>query len=79
MLLKALLLIVWIKLLLPVQRIKIFYYWWWRNYIRHPFADKIELTLVHHTFEADAFFPVIKEEEWVLQQSELQLRRQASI
>jgi dihydrofolate reductase len=38
-----------------------------------------ELTLVHHTFEADAFFPVIKEEEWVLQQSELQLRRQASI
>jgi dihydrofolate reductase len=46
-------------------KIKIFYYWWWRNYIRHPFADKIELTLVHHTFEADAFFPVIKEEEWV--------------
>jgi dihydrofolate reductase len=48
-------------------------------HIRHPFADKIELTLVHHTFEADAFFPIIKEEEWVLQQSELQLRRQASI
>jgi dihydrofolate reductase len=39
-----------------------------------PFADKIELTLVHHTFEADAFFPIIKEEEWVLQQSELQLK-----
>jgi dihydrofolate reductase len=29
---------------------------------------------VHHTFEADAFFPIIKEEEWVLQQSELQLK-----
>jgi hypothetical protein len=28
---------------------------------------------VHHTFEADAFFPIIKE-EWVLQQSELQLK-----
>jgi len=36
------------------------------------FADKIELTLVHHTFEADAFFPTIDEEEWVLNQSEFQ-------
>jgi dihydrofolate reductase len=39
-----------------------------------PFTDKIELTLVHHTFEADAFFPIIKEEEWVLQQSELHVK-----
>jgi dihydrofolate reductase len=38
------------------------------------FAEKIELTLVHHSFEADAFFPVIKEEEWELTQSELQLK-----
>jgi dihydrofolate reductase len=38
------------------------------------FAEKIELTLVHHSFEADAFFPVIKEEEWKLTQSELQLK-----
>ena len=38
------------------------------------FADKIELTLVHHSFEADAFFPVIKEEDWRLDQSELQLK-----
>ena len=39
-----------------------------------PFADKIELTVVHHFFEADAFFPVIKEEDWRLEQSELQVK-----
>lgn len=39
-----------------------------------PFAHKIELTLVHHTFEADAFFPIINEGDWFLQQSELQLK-----
>ena len=37
-----------------------------------PFSDKIELTLVHHTFEADAFFPVINNEEWQLINSEPQ-------
>lgn len=31
-----------------------------------PFADKIELTRVHHAFEADAFFPDFKHEEWKL-------------
>ena len=31
-----------------------------------PYADKIELTRVHHSFEADAFFPKLKEEEWEL-------------
>lgn len=31
-----------------------------------PYADKIELTRVHHSFEADAFFPKLKEEEWKL-------------
>ena len=31
-----------------------------------PFADKIELTRVHHTFEADAFFPEINPAEWEL-------------
>jgi len=30
------------------------------------FADKIELTLVHDTFEADAFFPEINPAEWNL-------------
>lgn len=39
-----------------------------------PFTEKIELTLVHYAFEADAFFPVIKEEEWILKQSELHLK-----
>ncbi|HLF51591.1 dihydrofolate reductase [Flavobacterium sp.] len=31
-----------------------------------PFADKIELTRVHDTFEADAFFPEINIGEWDL-------------
>lgn len=29
-----------------------------------PFADKIELTRVHESFDADAFFPEINLEEW---------------
>ena len=35
------------------------------------YADKIELTRVHGTFEADAFFPEINGEEWKLDKSEL--------
>ena len=35
-----------------------------------PFTDKIELTRVHHTFEADAYFPEINEKEWKLEKSE---------
>lgn len=31
-----------------------------------PFANKIELTRVHESFEADAFFPEINSEEWDL-------------
>lgn len=31
-----------------------------------PFADKIELTRVHQSFEADAFFPEINPAEWTL-------------
>ena len=31
-----------------------------------PFADKIELTRVHGSFEADAFFPEIDENQWTL-------------
>lgn len=31
-----------------------------------PEADKIELTRVHGTFEADAFFPEIDEDHWKL-------------
>lgn len=34
-----------------------------------PEADKIELTRVHATFEADAFFPEIDEENWTLTNS----------
>ena len=37
-----------------------------------PFSDKIELTLVHHNFEADAFFPEINLEEWEILHSEFQ-------
>ncbi len=36
------------------------------------FSDKIELTLVHHNFEADAFFPEINLEEWEIINSQLQ-------
>lgn len=31
-----------------------------------PFADKIELTRVHATFEGDAFFPKIDKSKWEL-------------
>ena len=34
-----------------------------------PKADKIELTRVHATFEADAFFPKFEEENWELTNS----------
>jgi len=37
-----------------------------------PFSDKIELTLVHHNFEADVFFPEINLEEWEIINSEFQ-------
>lgn len=29
-----------------------------------PFADKLEITRVHHNFEGDAYFPEINDEEW---------------
>lgn len=35
-----------------------------------PFADIIEITKVHGDFEADAFFPEINENEWLLVESE---------
>ncbi|NEV93832.1 dihydrofolate reductase [Psychroflexus sp. YR1-1] len=35
-----------------------------------PYADKIELTRVHDTFDADAYFPEIDESKWKLIQSE---------
>ncbi|MBL0735801.1 dihydrofolate reductase [Flavobacterium sp. GN10] len=35
-----------------------------------PFTDIIELTKVHHSFEADAFFPKINKSEWILVESE---------
>jgi dihydrofolate reductase len=36
------------------------------------FSDKIELTLVHHNFEADAFFPEIELKDWEITNSEFQ-------
>ena len=35
-----------------------------------PYADSLELTRVHHSFEADAFFPEVNPEEWELTHSE---------
>ncbi|WDF63942.1 dihydrofolate reductase [Flavobacterium sp. KACC 22763] len=35
-----------------------------------PFTDIIELTKVHHSFDADAFFPKINKSEWVLVEAE---------
>ena len=35
-----------------------------------PFSDKIELTRVHSTFDADAYFPEINLSEWALRSSE---------
>jgi dihydrofolate reductase len=35
-----------------------------------PFTDKIEITRVHHTFEGDAHFPEIDEDEWQIVVSE---------
>jgi dihydrofolate reductase len=29
-----------------------------------PYADKLEITRVHHSFEADAFFPEINPDDW---------------
>lgn len=37
-----------------------------------PFSDKIELTRVHHTFDADAFFPEINPDEWEMTQAKFQ-------
>ncbi|MCG9794148.1 dihydrofolate reductase [Flavobacterium algicola] len=39
-----------------------------------PFADILEVTRVHHSFEADAFFPEISLEEWDLSKSEPQYK-----
>lgn len=29
-----------------------------------PFADQLEITRVHHSFDADAFFPEINQNQW---------------
>lgn len=34
-----------------------------------PYTDKIELTRIHHSFEADTFFPEIEENVWKLNAS----------
>ena len=33
-----------------------------------PFAHTIYLTRIQHTFEADAFFPAIDENKWLLEE-----------
>jgi dihydrofolate reductase len=35
-----------------------------------PFADKLEITKVHYSFDADAFFPEINPNDWTEIQSE---------
>lgn len=37
-----------------------------------PFSDKIEITKVHHNFEADTFFPEINPSDWKIIHSEFQ-------
>lgn len=37
-----------------------------------PFADQLDLTRVHHEFEADAFFPEIDVNKWKLTSAEKQ-------
>jgi len=39
-----------------------------------PYSDKIELTVVHHVFDADAFFPEINPEDWQLTQTDFQTK-----
>lgn len=39
-----------------------------------PFADKLEITKVHHEFDADAYFPSINPEDWELTSSDLQAK-----
>ena len=39
-----------------------------------PYADVIELTRVHHSFEADAFFPEIEDKDWELVREEIHPR-----
>ncbi|KLT71539.1 dihydrofolate reductase [Flavobacterium sp. ABG] len=39
-----------------------------------PFADVLEITRVHHSFEADTFFPDINKDEWLLVESETNLK-----
>jgi dihydrofolate reductase len=35
-----------------------------------PYADKLEITRIHHSFEADAFFPEINPDHWLEIQTE---------
>lgn len=35
-----------------------------------PYSDKIEITRVHESFEADAYFPEINDDEWKIESSE---------
>ncbi|MFH7012066.1 dihydrofolate reductase [Flavobacterium sp. FlaQc-52] len=39
-----------------------------------PFADVLEITRVHHSFEADTFFPDINKDEWLLVESETNIK-----
>lgn len=38
------------------------------------YSDKIELTVVHHVFEADAFFPEINPDDWQLIHTDFQTK-----
>jgi dihydrofolate reductase len=43
-------------------------------YLGLPFTDKIEITRVHDSFDADAFFPEINLEEWEKTISEFNIK-----
>jgi hypothetical protein len=41
------------------QRSRHVYHWWWLIYtLGLPYADKLDITRVHHSFEADTYFQI---------------------
>ncbi len=46
----------------------ILHHWRWRRFTRNPyhFADQLDITRVHHSFDADVYFPEINPDIWEL-------------
>jgi dihydrofolate reductase len=41
-----------------------------------PYADKLEITRVHESFDADAYFPEIDKNEWIIDTTEFNAKDQ---